>query len=159
MKHKHAEVIKAWVEDMDTPMQFWNEELKGWLDVVGSPLFNTQLEYRIKPEPPAKVYPETGMTPDELYEIWRQPAVPTGAMTNVANAVLRHAIDNDQVVPMAEVLTMARALRPRERAARDMVIAKAVQDALAQAIFAGRTGDFGPAKGFDLAAIIASVKD
>ena len=50
-------------------------------------------------------------------------------------------------------------IKPDPRAARDMAIAEAVWDAVKKAIFEGRTGDIRQAKSFDLAAIIASVKE
>jgi hypothetical protein len=103
---------------------------------------------------PEKQYPVTGMTGDELvqsaaerlgvvgakvevnfgnYSMRRDLRTDDDIIVAIANAALRDAVDNEQVVPMAEVLQLARELRKNEfdqvcadRDARDMAIAEAV---------------------------------
>lgn len=151
--HKHAEVIKAWAENSDVTIQYRNIGGSAWFDIdtAGDPTWNVNWEYRVKPTPPAKVYPVTGMSYDECVAAYNNG---NHSVMAIANAALRHAIDSDQVVPMADVLTLARELRPRERTARDLAIAEAVLSACQNARFTIPGFD-----GIDLPAIIATVKD
>jgi hypothetical protein len=104
---------------------------------------------------PAKQYPVTEMTMDELRSIWAgEPRVDDG-LTAIANAALRHAIDNGQVLDSAEFNRLF-----GERAARDMAIAKAVRETCYE-IAQGhqmRTGVLDAMDRMDLGTIIASVK-
>ena len=48
MKHKHAELIKAWADG--AIIQFYAKERDKWLDCL-SPSWVIEVNYRIKPEP------------------------------------------------------------------------------------------------------------
>lgn len=93
MKHKHAEVIKAWADG--ATIQYMHKE-GDWM-VTFNPQWFADSEYRVKPE---KVYPETLMTSDEIDAIF----MPLDSepirydLIAVANAAIRHAIDSGQVV-------------------------------------------------------------
>lgn len=68
---------------------------------------------------PEPVYPETRMDYGDLIRIAMKtnssPMAVTGSqVVSIANAALRHAIDAEQVVPMAGVLELARDLRKNE---------------------------------------------
>lgn len=99
--HPHAKAIHAFADGFDIescpPSGGWN------LD--GDPNWRADWQFRIKPE---KVYPETLMSYAELEQA--RVGVVGHCNTNVANAAIRHAIDADQVVPMAEVQEVARNL-------------------------------------------------
>jgi hypothetical protein len=59
MRHKHAEVMKIWVDDMTTQIQFYDKTKDDWIDCngIGGPSWANEFEYRIKPEPkPDVVY-------------------------------------------------------------------------------------------------------
>lgn len=127
--HKHAEWIKAKADGQ--AIQYTLARGAGWHDMDdGDWGFHASLMFRIKPAAPVVEYPVTRMSTDELYEIWRSPAVPIGALTNVANAALRHAIDSQQVIRMAEVQEIASQLGKEKRAARDLAVAKEVVTSL-----------------------------
>jgi len=130
-KHKHHDAIVAWAAGLDIQRRSFMTNYE-WADLEdgGEPCFNGSTEWRIKPEPPEKVYPVTRLTTEELYEIWKRPALPIGALTNVANAALRHAIDWCQVAPVVEgkVKIYYSGFAAKHRDARDMAIAKAVRD-------------------------------
>lgn len=76
-----------------------------WRDFNGR--WQDEMEYRVKPEPPAKLYPVTGMRNGDLCSAYfnggnvsRHEEV--AAYRRIANAALRHAIDAHQVVTTAE---------------------------------------------------------
>lgn len=48
--HPHAEIIKAWADGQQ--IQVRAEKSKQWIDVQNhsAPAFNTQLQYRVKPQ-------------------------------------------------------------------------------------------------------------
>jgi hypothetical protein len=112
---------------------------------------------------PAKAYPTTNMTFDELAivhnaQLDSKPNEFARSVRAVANAALRHAVDAGQVVPKDEHEAALHRLGDQlkdiilgDRAARDMMIAEAVRSASEQASYtiAGRV---------DLAAIIATIK-
>lgn len=54
--HKHAELIKAWADGAE--IQYNSIDKQKWVDCNGfTPMWNTETEYRIKPEPkPDVVY-------------------------------------------------------------------------------------------------------
>lgn len=113
---------------------------------------------------PAKQYPETKMTLDEIEACIRADPEAVSLM----NAALLHAIDNRQVVPMDEHAdTLVQVYRDtmyivrKYRAARDTAIAKAVHERcyeIAQC-HQMRTGVLDEMDRMDLSAIIASVKE
>ncbi|UOD28771.1 hypothetical protein INH39_25520 [Massilia violaceinigra] len=121
--HKHAEIIKAWAEGAAI------ERYMGgglWMKIGDTPRWDGS-EYRIKPAAPEVEYPVTRMTVLELDCAWGDGRSSNGGgMKGVANAAIRHAIDSQQVVRMAEVQEIASQLGKDKRAARDMAVAEAV---------------------------------
>jgi hypothetical protein len=127
--HPHAEVIKAWADGAQVQFQYY--ATKEWGD-DNSPQFHVERQYRVKPE---KVYPVTRMAHSEMFTVYashlrckhgyNSVTAETSGLAEVANAALRHAIDADQVVPMAEVQEVARNLNKRryERAERALLSA------------------------------------
>lgn len=112
--HKHAEVLKAWAEGEDIYMRGPGDQK--WERVVNvgdsMPTWEYGLEYCVKPEPAAPVYPETLATNREIYD-----AVPPAGGTpfscivdpkgwrnirDLMNYAIRRAIDDGQVVPAAK---------------------------------------------------------
>lgn len=47
MKHKHAELIKAWADGAEIEMKNWQGE---WVKAWDNPQWKEDAEYRIKPE-------------------------------------------------------------------------------------------------------------
>jgi len=96
-KHPQAELIKLVVDGLAVPQFFMNGE---WNDCSwqGLVTFGNIYEWRAKPE---VKYPETLMTGQELKKIYMD-ADPEKDICQdfvaIANAVLRHAIDNGQVI-------------------------------------------------------------
>ncbi len=125
--HKHAELMKRYADDTSLELQYRGAHSNDWCEVIDVPSWTACYEYRIKPSPPAKVYPETLMTTQMLMDEWVKPADLINSLAIVANASLRHAVDAEQVVPMAEVQEVARNLSKAHYADREMAIAKAVR--------------------------------
>jgi hypothetical protein len=130
--HVHAEVIKAWADGAQ--IEYRTHLTPKWTPIT-DPIFNVGYEYRVKPEPPAKVYPVTQMRDEDLSSAWS--VVPAGynGLRGFVNAALRHAIDAGQIITIAdhqtELFTLGDRLRDIEiarHADRDMAIAKAVRD-------------------------------
>ncbi len=48
MKHKHAELIKAWADGAE--IQCFNDHYSQWQDIISPPFWLDDLQYRIKPE-------------------------------------------------------------------------------------------------------------
>jgi hypothetical protein len=48
MKHKHAEVIKAWADGQE--IEAFDHHIKKWF-VVKHPIWESEMEYRVKPTP------------------------------------------------------------------------------------------------------------
>lgn len=91
--HKHAEVIKAWADGAQVEYQN-NDNV--WCDCP-EPLFSESSVYRVKPPAPEKVYVTTQMSGDDMYTIYMDTSGgPDGQQDfiAVANAALRHAVDN-----------------------------------------------------------------
>ena len=144
--HRHAEVIKAWADgatiECKPNCRPW---LTKWAELKETPQWHEDHEYRIKPEPPAKVYPVTGMTNAELCGLWDRS--PTSGATSIkmafiANATLRHAIDSGQLVEPPKPGSVIELIDGTEyhaalkrNAARDMAIAFAVQGACQEVIW------------------------
>lgn len=176
--HVHAEVIKAWADGAQVQFQFY--ATKEWGDDI-APQFHVERQYRVKPEPPAKVYPVTQMSHDEIWDAIRAevpcqfsigvtnlgaPYSPQDVERAIANAALRHACDANQIISMADhleaLLTLGRNLRDVEitrHADRDMAIAKAVRDVChAIAKGNGSTVTAPDIREMNLATIIAKVR-
>lgn len=129
-KHKHAEVIKQWADG--ATVEAFSTDEGVWVTLHAPFYWNEQHEYRVKP---AKVYPVTQMTRDEMAHaicndgkkgsVAGDGAIDTGM--RVANAVLRHAIDAGQVVPINEVLETVDRMLFERCVKRDMAIAEAVR--------------------------------
>jgi hypothetical protein len=57
MKHKHAELIKAWADGAEIQYRpTWNSE---WFDCIDDPKWSPDFEYRIKPKPDVVAYATT----------------------------------------------------------------------------------------------------
>jgi hypothetical protein len=127
---------------------------------------------------PAKQYPVTALSGDELVKIYNDVNDTSEAgLVRTVNEALRHAIDNGQVIAASPAIqTLARAFdlasidqikgateaieaaMPERRAARDMAIARAVRNK-AMGTVSSESQPYGLMQIMDLAAIIASVKD
>jgi hypothetical protein len=108
--HKHAAIIKQWADGQQIQARQYDED--EW-DDIASPQWHPNLQYRVKPE---RAYPTTQMEPSDLWEIYDRLNLSGGkSLVTVVNAALRHAIDHDQVVPMAEVQEVARQLAEQGR--------------------------------------------
>lgn len=95
--HKHAEVIKAWADGKLVQVRHDGVD---WIDCNKEGIyFSESSEFRIKPEPK---YPETRMTVKELDDIYESNHGINWPerFTNIANAAIRRAIqDGDVVLP------------------------------------------------------------
>ena len=60
--HKHAECIKAWADGK--VVEVLNNRYGRWTTVRGHPIWNKQLQYRIKPEPVEDVVHDFGVRLD-----------------------------------------------------------------------------------------------
>lgn len=101
--HPHAAVIHAYADGAE--IEYLSES--GAWHTAHSPHFVAHMQYRVKPEP-VRVYPETKM---ELCDLLHHHG--RGAIA-LANAALRHAIDNFQVVPTETVEKLSRRLAKAE---------------------------------------------
>lgn len=102
--HKHAEIIKAWAEGK-TIQTFWNGK---WNDCNQETYQFSEMApevIRIKPEPAAPVYPKSNLSGEEMHTIINEAA---GGLFNeftaIANAAIRRAIDDGQVVVPGSVV-------------------------------------------------------
>lgn len=151
MKHKHCDLIVAWANGAQIQ---YIDGSGAWCDCFkNEPCWVEEDEYRIKPEPPAKVYPETRMTNAELE---KSVSCCVHELRGAANAALRHAIDSGQVYTPQDVYDMKKELMRGSRAARDMEIAEAVLNAI---LAKEASNSWLIAYRPDLPAIIATVKD
>jgi hypothetical protein len=125
--HKHADVIKAWADGAEIERHWENG---GWGPVSACPTWATDAEYRVKPAAPARQYPVTGMSKQELVGVYcNDQNESEHSLRAVANEVLRHAIDAGQVVPN-DVISAALDREYKRGLARnaewDMEVARAV---------------------------------
>lgn len=145
--HKHAEWIKAWAEDQDLVVQYFDID-RGWRDIEGPPTWRAECQYRIKPAEPEKVYPVTSMSNKEINEIITTDEYPwvafgvTECAKRVANTAIRRAIDDGQVVlPNSErEVEIAKAIRSeaiRRSMYGDQRIKQSICDIDCRAIIAG----------------------
>lgn len=157
--HKHAEVIHAFADGA----QIEARDQGGEWELAGPmPCWHTHRQYRVKPEPPAKVHPVTRMTGEELCSVYNSHdgGVDT-SLVATANAALRHAIDAKQIISLvdhqAEMIAFGVKLRDAARG-RDMAVAEAVREACFQVacrnIASSAARD---TENLDLAAVIAGV--
>ena len=129
--HLHADALRAVADGI--PVQFY---IKGeWIDRPNPYISAEQPpgSCRVKPE---KAYPLTDLLSVELFDIYAKHlrekhgytsiTAETGGLAAVANAALRHAVDADQVVPMAEVQEVARNLSKPLREKEMLAVANAV---------------------------------
>jgi hypothetical protein len=178
--HKHAEFIKAWADGAVVEVATVN----GWQSIGKSPSWNETNYYRIKPAELKRMYPVTSMNADALRAAFNEHMenIVPARLEDVANAALRHACDNGQVVTQKEfqavvdeakcatksLIAAGYAYRGGElwrpplgnayavRQARDMAIANVVYDACLAQLVADGQARLLPA--LDLPAIIAQVK-
>lgn len=176
--HKHVEVIKAWADDPNLVIEWRCQGGSKWYSCDAMPAWDMANEYRVKPE---KVYPESRMTHDEIWDEIRKkvpcqfsigvtnmgaPYGPNDVERAIANAALRHAIDANQIISMADhqdgLVTLGQNLRDVEitrHANRDRRIAEAVRGACYAFSVANGTIDTRRDIGtLDLATIIAKVR-
>lgn len=114
-EHKHAVAIRGLADGEQ--IQVKNSGV--WLDCT-FPDFDPESEYRIKPAEPEKVYPGTRMSDEEMrcccfYNDMRDTGMRDG-LRRLADAAIRHAVDNGYLVLPPEC----------SPSARDMAIAQAV---------------------------------
>lgn len=64
MKHKHAELIHAWADG--AKIQYLFRATGKWLDCIAHPVWDVNVDYRIKPEPKPDVV---------LYFYWQSSGV------------------------------------------------------------------------------------
>lgn len=157
--HKHTEVIRKFADG--ATIEYRTHSGMGWT-TLAEPHFDREFEYRVKPETPAKVYPVTGLSDEDLAMVFHTSDGLTTieGLHHVANAALRHAIDANQVITMDEhhdaIQTLGQAMKGVEivrHAARDMAIAEAVRDACLNARYTIPGPD-----SVDLRGVIAGVK-
>lgn len=117
--------------------------------------FPEDMVFRIKPTAPEVEYPVTRMDAKDFCELGKDVGMCSSIVARkIANAAIRHAIDSQQVIRMAEVQEIASQLGKDKRAARDMAVAEAVKSSLKIV-----SVEHGIEMGFpDLATVIASVK-
>lgn len=116
--HKHAEVIKAWADG--AKIECRGPKSPDWIDSTDPQWFESHY-YRVKPAQPDKIYPKTDMTEMDMSNEWSKARIGTLGMIDIANAALRHACDNGQIVTREE---FDRAIGDRK--ARDIAVARAV---------------------------------
>lgn len=159
--HKHAAEVHAWADGKEiqqrAPISIaqYQPNLRAWVPFDG--FWHDHYEYRVKPD--ASVI-ETKMTDADFEAIYDSLQVETwlARVRAVANAAIARAIADGQVVTMEEHLVSLSArfdefvaMQQDGRAARDMAVAKAMQDAIFNCSAPCRTDEH-------LAAIIAKVK-
>ncbi len=132
--HQYAELIKM-VADGALP-QFWYDF--EWHDGTLSKLVNElHWTWRAKPAEPEKVYPVTQMVSPELTNAFDANKMLIIALEDVANAAIRHAVDNGYLVTPEQAKEVSaesynRGLNEgiaeglKRNADRDMKIARAV---------------------------------
>lgn len=121
--HRHHDVIVAWangatIECRDYPNTEWEHCAK--------PTWHELGEYRVKPEPPEMAYPKTMMTNEVLNDVYdrshnrlQKLFFPEGELAAVANAAIRHAIDEGQVLRLSGIAAYTEK--------RDMAVANAMK--------------------------------
>ncbi len=103
--HKHAELIKAWADGMQIQKEHIDYDADEndfgntyWSD-DNNPSWDEAANFRIKPTEPEKVYPVTNYTGKELWELYMDhTGTEYKSFSKVANASIRRAIDDGQVV-------------------------------------------------------------
>lgn len=67
--HPCAPMVIAWANG--EAIQWWSIDQQEWIDCdkLAPPDWNSNVTYRIKPEAPNKVYPESSLTLEELRKI------------------------------------------------------------------------------------------
>lgn len=164
--HVHAGVIKAWADDPSLAVE-WRYGGNKWSPCDAMPAWDLANEYRVKPALPARVYPVTGMTVQQLVDVAREaPGQYLNSYIEIAHAALRHAIDAGTVLTLADhqAAIAAFGVRLRDAASgREMAIVEAVMVRVQRS--ASNTfmdsGAYGTLisdyADYDLAAIIAKV--
>ena len=103
--HKHAEVIKAWADGAS--IEYFDSDDGEWVTLPTLFFWSEDCQYRIKPAEPEKVYPVTRMTYDELHKVYTDNLLgkvwDLKGCEEVANAAIRRAIDDGQVMTKSDV--------------------------------------------------------
>jgi hypothetical protein len=122
----HAALIIEWAKGAE--IQYRKPETGVWEDCP-FPAWMIDYEYRVKPSEPEREYPQTAMTNEEISVAAHDAVIAASPFSDyqpilrrgIANAALRHALDNGQVVTSSE---FDRAIG--NRAARDLAVVGAV---------------------------------
>ncbi len=72
MKHKHAEVAIAWLNDQSIKLEYKHPAWKEWDDSLGAldPITHSQYEWRIKPETKPDIVGYFTIAPNSNYDNW-----------------------------------------------------------------------------------------
>lgn len=128
--HIHAEAIKQWADGAKIE---YSHRSGVWVPCVATPVWEVNTEYRVKPELPAKVYPVTGMTGEELHDAFIEFDGGTRpSMVGAVNVAIRHAIDANEILTIADHQAAIAEFGEKLRDAasgREMAIAEAVRKA------------------------------
>ena len=128
--HVHAVKIHAFADGFDID---WSNNPDGpWVHCHRAPQWVEGHYYRVKPAPPARIYPVTGMTGKECRNVFN--AAPddndSDHWLSIANAALAHAVDANEILTLADHQATITAFGEKLRDAasgREMAIAEAVR--------------------------------
>lgn len=93
--HIHAALIVQWAAGAAIECRLDDDDR--W-DLATAPTWKTFHQYRVKPEP-VTVYPTTKLSGRDLEQFWLLTASDdASSLIELANYVLQHAVDNDQII-------------------------------------------------------------
>jgi hypothetical protein len=151
----HHDIIIAWANGEQ--IQYRKDAGMAWTDCA-DPAFVADYEYRVKP---AREYPQSDMSNGQLHAAFMEgtghacPSWNSAGCRAVANAALKDAIDQGQVVTREE---FDRAIGDRKK--RDFAVAEAVRDKAYVAVMNCDNNLEGVVvRSLDVAAIISEVKN
>lgn len=168
--HKHAEVIKAWADGIATEYRYPRQGAiwQSMADFPASPTWDADIECRIAPAAPK--WPASTMSDDDLVKEWNSFDHGAGriyyhaSVRNIANAVLEHALESQQVVLMSEVQEIARELNKSLREKEKMAVARVVREACRSCVkgdpfdILQKSTFYGMISGVDLSKAIAAAE-
>ena len=82
--HPHAAMIKEWAEDTSRVVQVQLEDF-GWMDQP-NPNFDPNFEWRFADTDPKAPVVKSGLTDDEIKEVWRGHGTAAQLLRNIADA-------------------------------------------------------------------------
>lgn len=97
ISHVHAEVMKIWLDDMSTPIEWREFDKEGWMDVgaTNEPAWYPQYQYRVKP----KEYPKSTLDDDYLENVYaRAPNSFKLSIRAVADEAIKHFIESGDML-------------------------------------------------------------